>query len=192
MRLDPTAAAATTTTTTTTFDHTDDSMDSLLEVPEAKKLRKLDAEMTRVLNEHEKPLKQRLKEHSEMLTQYKEAMEKLQRRGSTSVLSQQPKDPASTFQDVLEKQGVHFDGDKVRFPQRAGSGKRRSYPKTTYDRAVEFLTSQDTTSLGEIEDIVNRVFALIKNEKSVVENFPVLKKLRVDQLPKFNGRWNKM
>jgi hypothetical protein len=184
MRLDPTAAAATTAM--------DSSMDSLLEVPEARKLRKLDAEMTRVLNEHEKPLKQRLKEHSEMLTQYKEAMEKLQRRGSTSVLSQQPKDPASTFQDVLEKQGVHFDGNKVRFPQRAGSGKRTSYPKTTYDRAVEFLTSQDTTSLGEIEDVVNQVFALIKNEKSVVENFPVLKKLHVDRLPKFNGRWNKM
>ena len=162
-------------------------MDTLLEVPEADKLRKLDSGMTLVLNQSKKPLKQRLKEHAEMLAKYRQALEKLQRQGGTSILQQTT--TREPFQEMLKKHGVQFDESQVHIPGRK-KAKRTSFSKGAFEKAVDLLTSQDETSPAQIEEIIKKVFDLIKDHD--VNEYPMLKKMYRDQMPKFNGRWNKL
>ncbi len=179
------------------------NIDELLERPEVSKLQELDRELTAVADDKSEPVEKRLKDYEELLASYKDVVERLKKYGSTSLLTDRSAEDdgdesaAPQLENILKREGVKFDKDRVHVLLRNDDKTRRrrstvSYSRQTFDKVLSYVKSTSQAYATHlVRQVAKKLFDLVK-DKIDVSLYPGFANISQMNSASFNGVWSRL
>ncbi len=184
-------------------------VEKLLERPEVSKLQKLDQELTAVSADTSVPAEQRIKEYEELMASYNEVVKRLQKYGSTSILTERSADEGdgqenttrTKLESMLKNEGVKIEKDRVQVPLKKDDdvdNKRRkrstvSYSRKTFDKVLDFILSA-AWPYGRhvVRQVARQLFFLVRDKIDDFSQYPGFADILRTTSATFNGIWTRL